>query len=121
MLAAAGMLLAAAPGQAQATERSGPGARTWVQETFPAGNANLKSAARVDAHTTWAVGSRRYGTGREGYNRPLILSREDGSARWGEQPAPEGFTGVLAGQASGSVHQNGFWSNFFGVSTTCDR
>ncbi|MGW0938269.1 hypothetical protein [Streptomyces sp. NPDC002666] len=90
--AAAGMLLvAAAPGQAQAVADARPAAQAWVSGTFPEGAANLQGATRVGAHTTWAVGYRRHGEGKEVYSSPLIVSKEDGSTRWRELGVPDGF------------------------------
>src|SRR5882757_9273240 len=100
VLAVAGTLLVATPAQGQA---AGPPVRAgeaqpadWTEEAFPAGNARLYDAARVDADTTWAVGSRAYGEGRQRYSGPVIFSRDDDSRSWTDVPVPDGYSGTSA-------------------------
>ena len=88
----AGMLLAAAPGAGQAA--TGYGRDTWAQDAFPVGNARPMDAARVDGDTTWAVGSRKFGEGRQSYSRPVIFSHDDDSSEWAELPVPDGLSSV---------------------------
>jgi hypothetical protein len=85
-LSAAGTLLAG-PATVQASAEGE--ARGWVEQTFPAGNARLRDAARVDGNTTWAVGSRRYGEGRQSYTEPVMFSHDDGASDWREIAVPE--------------------------------
>ncbi|MFD6421433.1 hypothetical protein [Streptomyces sp. NPDC060198] len=105
VLTAAGMLLAAVPVEAQAAARTETGARPWADGAFPEGNATLRDAARVGPRTTWAVGYRKYGEGKQGYRRPVIFTREDGSTLWSELPAPDGLAAIrtVTGSPTGTT------------------
>ncbi|MET9735181.1 hypothetical protein ABZZ79_32465 [Streptomyces sp. NPDC006458] len=90
-LTAAGTLLAGtATVQASATG----GDKEWIAQTFPSGNARLQDAARVDVDTTWAVGWRQYGEGRQRSSGPVMFSHDDGTPDWREIPVPTGLSSV---------------------------
>jgi len=73
--------------------RTAGGVRGMDPETFPAGNARLTDAARVDADTTWAVGSRVYGKAGGGtaarWSSPVTTPRPTGR----RYPCPTGTPG----------------------------
>ncbi|OKJ00011.1 hypothetical protein [Kitasatospora sp. CB01950] len=67
-------------------------ARAWTANAFPAGNANILDADRLDGHTELAVGSRRFGEGKGNtYTVPVAFTRGTGDANWHELALPDGL------------------------------
>ncbi|MEV7523518.1 hypothetical protein [Streptomyces sp. NPDC091371] len=81
-------LLALTGGLAALTLAFGPAPGPWATEEFPAGDARLLVAERIDADTTWTAGFRRSGEGKQKPLRPVLFSREDSSYSWKRIPTP---------------------------------
>ncbi|GLW54637.1 hypothetical protein [Kitasatospora phosalacinea] len=103
LLLAAALLAAAAPADAQSVpppgtqvqvQASDARARAWRADAFPAGEATVRSAARVGGRTTWALGARVVG---KGGKRPLVevaYARDGADGPWRELALPEGVSGT---------------------------
>ncbi|MFF2630016.1 hypothetical protein ACFVUN_30155 [Kitasatospora griseola] len=91
------LLATAAPAGAQDTGADRPGARAWTSNAFPAGNANLQEAARTGGRTTWAVGSRESGEGRDRSTAPVAFARDGADAAWRELALPDGLNARTVG------------------------
>lgn len=98
-LALAACVGMAAPVHASAPAPAGP---AWTAETAPVDAGNLYSEARLDDHTTWAVGT-SFTT-----NAPLLLSRDDTNGQgWQEVPRPgDAPSGSWYSSVSASSAQN---------------
>uniref|UniRef100_A0AAU2JWA5 Secreted protein n=1 Tax=Streptomyces sp. NBC_00049 TaxID=2903617 RepID=A0AAU2JWA5_9ACTN len=81
-------LLALTGGLAALTLAFGPAPGPWITEEFPAGEARLLDAERIDADTTWAAGFRSSSEGKHQILRPVLFGREDSSHRWKRIPTP---------------------------------
>ncbi|MFE1316513.1 hypothetical protein [Kitasatospora phosalacinea] len=101
LLLAAALLAAAAPADAQSVPPPGTQAqatdartRAWQADAFPAGEAAVRSATPVGGRTTWALGTRTVGEGRERTSVEVAYARDGADGPWRALVLPEGVSGT---------------------------
>jgi hypothetical protein len=124
LLLAAALLVAAAPANAQSVPPTGAqvrsvqaqdaNARTWRTDAFPAGEGALNQPVRVGGHSTWALGNRTIGQGRERTSVGIAYTRDGADGSWRELALPDS----VRGRTAASDGSGGTWVTGSGQGTT---
>ncbi|MGW4806043.1 hypothetical protein [Kitasatospora sp. NPDC004272] len=124
LLLTAALLVAAAPANAQSVPPPGTlaqnaqaqdaNARTWRTDALPDSEGILNQPVRVGGHSTWALGSRAVGQGREQSSVRLAYTRDGADGSWRELALPDS----VQGRTASSDGSGGTWVTSSGQGTT---